>query len=136
IVLIPGEAGIGKTRLLHEAQTRARQDGLQVYHGRCREDVRFPYLPFVEALRTYTEQTPGKIEAALGIEAELIRHLLPSSEVFTSVASASMTAQAEQDRLRRFLAMSDAFLIMARRSPMLLAIDDLHWADPPSLDLL
>src|SRR5213596_1847018 len=57
VVLIPGEAGIGKTRHLHEVLALARQRGIQVYHGRCYEDVMLPYLPFVETLRAQLEQT-------------------------------------------------------------------------------
>jgi predicted ATPase len=42
VVLIPGEAGLGKTRLLHEVQALARRSGIQVYHGRCQENVFMP----------------------------------------------------------------------------------------------
>ncbi len=66
---------LGKTRLLHEVQALARRSGIQVYHGRCQEDVVLPYLPFVEALRMQLEQTPGEAEETSGTEAELMRQL-------------------------------------------------------------
>jgi tetratricopeptide (TPR) repeat protein len=135
VVLIPGEAGLGKTRLLHEVQALARRSGIQVYHGRCQEDVVLPYLPFVEALRTQLEQLPGVAEETSGTEAELIRQLLPRAVASTAVASAVTTAQADQDKLRLFLAVSRTLLTMAQSSPALFAVDDLHWADPSSLDL-
>jgi len=135
VVLLPGEAGLGKTRLLHEVQALARRSGIQVYHGRCQEDVLLPYLPFVEALRMQLEQTPGEAEETSGTEAELMRQLLPRTVVSTAVASASTTAQADQDKLRLFLAVSRTLLTIAQSSPALFAVDDLHWADPSSLDL-
>lgn len=136
VVLIPGEAGIGKTRLLHEVQGLARRRGMQVYHGRCHEDVMLPYLPFVEALRTQLEQHPGQAAEMRGTEAELIRQLLPRAVASPAVASAFTTAQADQDRLRLFLDVSRIFLTMAQGFPTFFAVDDLHWADPSSLDLL
>lgn len=136
VVLIPGEAGIGKTRLLHEVQGLARRRGMQVYHGRCHEDVMLPYLPFVEALRTQLEQHPGQAAEMPGTEAELIRQLLPRAVASPAVASAFTTAQADQDRLRLFLDVSRIFLTMAQGFPTFFAVDDLHWADPSSLDLL
>lgn len=136
VVLVPGDAGIGKTRLLHEVQTMARQGGYQSYHGRCHEDVMLPYLPFVEALHTQPEQTPEDLEDTLGTESELMRQFLSPSGVLTPMVNVSTTAQADQERLRLFLAMSRSFLTLAQRSPVLFAVDDLHWADPSSLDLL
>jgi tetratricopeptide (TPR) repeat protein len=136
VVLVPGDAGIGKTRLLHEVQTMARQGGYQSYHGRCYEDVMLPYLPFVEALHTQPEQTPEDLEDTLGTESELVRQFLSPSGVLTPMVNVSTTAQADQERLRLFLAMSSSFLTLAQRSPVLFAVDDLHWADPSSLDLL
>lgn len=136
VVLIPGEAGIGKTRLLREVQALARQRGMQVYHGRCHEDMMVPYLPFVEVLRTQLEQTPVETEGTPGAEAEMMQQLLPPAVASPAGASALTTAQTDQDRLRLFLAVSRTFLTMAQGSPILFAVDDLHWADPSSLDLL
>jgi predicted ATPase len=136
VVLVPGDAGIGKTRLLHEVQIMARQCGYQSYHGRCYEDVMLPYLPFIEALHTQPEQTPEDVEDTHGTELELTRQLLSPAGALTPTVNVSTTAQADQERLRLFLAMSRSFLTMAQRSPVLFAVDDLHWADPSSLDLL
>ena len=123
VVLIPGEAGLGKTRLLHEVQALARRSGIQVYHGRCQEDVVLPYLPFVEALRTQLEQLPGVAAETSGTEAELIRQLLPRAVASTAVASAVTTAQADQDKLRLFLAVSRTLLTVAQSSPALFAVE-------------
>ncbi len=136
IVLIPGDAGIGKTRLLHEVQALARHNGMQVYHSRCHEDMTVPYLPFVETLRAQLAQLPATGEDALSPESAIIRQLLPQTVTLTAAASIFTTAQAEQDRLRLFLAVSQIFLTLARHTPTLFVVDDLHWADPSSLDLL
>jgi hypothetical protein len=61
LVLMPGEAGIGKSRLLLEVQAQARRRGVQVGLGRCYEDLTLPYLPFVGAWRTLIEQVPQDV---------------------------------------------------------------------------
>src|SRR5262245_38718039 len=70
--LIPGEEGIGKTRLLHEVRSIALRRNIQVCYGRCYEDLALPYLPFVEILRPYLEQLPQDMKQVLGADAELL----------------------------------------------------------------
>jgi predicted ATPase len=135
IVLIPGEAGIGKTRLLHEVRSIALRRGLQVCYGRCYEDLALPYLPFVEILRPHLEQLPADMQQALGADAEILVQLLYRAGRPLSTAELSTSAQTEQDKLQLFLAASHIIISLAQSRPMLFVMDDLHWADPPSLDL-
>jgi len=135
VLLLEGEAGLGKTRLLKEMRSAAENLGVRVYAGRFFEHLTVPYLPFIEALRMEIDQTPGQVQDSLDTDAELIRQLMPASTVFTSAASVSTTDQSEQERIRLFLAVSRAILRMAQRSPSFFVVDDLHWADPSSLDL-
>jgi hypothetical protein len=58
VVLLPGEAGIGKARLLQELRSDALRHGLQVGYGRGYEDPTLPYLPFVEILQALLDQSP------------------------------------------------------------------------------
>jgi class 3 adenylate cyclase/DNA-binding CsgD family transcriptional regulator/tetratricopeptide (TPR) repeat protein len=135
VVLIPGEAGIGKTRLLHEVRSIALHRGLQVCYGRCYEDLALPYLPFVEILRPHLEQLPKDMQQVLGADAEILGQLLHRAGRPLSTAELSTSAQTEQDKLQLFLAASHTIISLAQSRPMLFVMDDLHWADPPSLDL-
>ena len=89
VVLIPGDAGGGKTRLLQEVQSLAMDRGMSVCYGRCYEDLALPYLPFVEALRAQFEQAPEDVEHTLGADTEVIGQFLHHGGVPPPVASLS-----------------------------------------------
>ncbi|ETW92190.1 MAG: hypothetical protein ETSY1_44755 [Candidatus Entotheonella factor] len=131
IWLIQGEAGIGKTHLLKEIQSVAVTHGLQVYKGRCIEDLALPYLPFMESLFPHLEQSCDDAEALYEDDLAMIRHLRRGRPVSTPATP----EQVQQDKLRLFLSVSRATISLAQQSPALLMLDDLHWADQPSLDL-
>jgi AAA ATPase domain len=76
VVLIPGEAGIGKTRLLQELRSGALRRGLQVGYGRGYEDLILPYLPFIEVLHTLLDSLPDDLERTVGTDTEVIRWFL------------------------------------------------------------
>lgn len=135
VVLMPGEAGIGKTRLLHEVRSIAVRRGLQVCYGRCYEELALPYLPFVEILRPYLEQLPEEMQQVLGADREILGQLLHYAGRPLSPAGLYTSAQTEQDKLQLFLAASHTITRLAQSHPMLFVMDDLHWADPSSLDL-
>ena len=135
VLLLQGEAGLGKTRLLKEMRAGAESQGVRVYSGRFFEHLTVPYLPFVEALRTDLKQTLDPVKDTINTEVELMRQLFPSPAALRSVPSDSTTAQAEQERIQLFLAVSRAFLNMAQREATVFVVDDLQWADPSSLDL-
>ena len=134
IVLIQGDAGIGKTRLLYEARSIATRLGMQVCFGRCHEDLALPYLPFIEALRPQLERRPDEARQARGPDFETIRNLLYGGG---SVAAAGTPgpAQADHEKLQLLLAMGNAVVTLAQEGPVLVIIDDVHWADALSLDL-
>jgi class 3 adenylate cyclase/DNA-binding CsgD family transcriptional regulator len=135
LVLIPGEAGIGKTRLLQELRSVPQRYGAQIGYGRCYEDLTLPYLPFVGILRALLERIPPDVERLLGADVGLIRRLLDRGGPTADATIPSTPAEADRDKLRLFLAVSRATVTLAQRSPILLAVDDLHWADRLSLDL-
>jgi class 3 adenylate cyclase/tetratricopeptide (TPR) repeat protein/type II secretory pathway predicted ATPase ExeA len=135
LVLIAGESGIGKTRLLHELRAEALRGGVRVGYGRCYEDLALPYLPFIEAWRALREQISAEVERLLGRDGEVIARLLQPSEAAVQTAGSAAAGQGDQAKLRLFLAVSGAILALARHQPLLFVIDDLHWADRPSLDL-
>jgi DNA-binding SARP family transcriptional activator len=117
IVLVGGEPGIGKTRLLTELARRRHAAGALVLFGRCSEEPLAPYQPFVEALAPLV--APG--------DAELAPLLAPEAVPDGGEAL-------DGARWRLFEAV--AHRLSATGAPVLLAIDDLHWADQATLLLL
>jgi class 3 adenylate cyclase/tetratricopeptide (TPR) repeat protein len=135
VVLIQGEAGMGKTRLLNEMRSVALHRGVQVCYGRCYEDLTLPYLPFAEALCAQLEQALEDVARSLGTDAAIIAQLLCHPGETTPAVSPSMATQADQEKLQLLLAVSRAIIRLAQRGPTLFVLDDLHWADQPSLEL-
>jgi len=135
VVLVQGEAGIGKTRLLHEAMTIARRLGMDVSLGRCYEDLTLPYLPFHEILLPRLEQLPEDARVSLGIDGQTIGQLLHRAGTLSPEARPVLAGQADHEKLQLFLAVGHATIKFAQRRPMLFVVEDLHWADRMSLDL-
>src|SRR5438270_9597319 len=135
-VLVVGEAGIGKTRLATEFVAWARAQGAEVLSGHAFEmGGRLPYQPLVEALRPRleAENAPEDLLEDLWL-AELSR-LLPELRV----RYPDLPAPTEDEltaKMRLFEAVARLFDALAYRSPLVLLLDDLHWADQASLDLL
>lgn len=136
VVLIQGEAGIGKTRLLQEAMSIARRLRMEICFGRCYEDLALPYLPFVEYLLPQLEQMPEDARRSIGADFQLITQLLHRAETLPPEARPSLAGQADQEKLQLFLAVGHATVRFAQSRPMLFVVEDLHWADRLSLDLL
>ncbi len=135
LVLIQGDAGVGKTRLLKQIRSVALRHDINACYGRCYEDLVLPYLPFVESLFAQLQQMPGDVQDALGADMELINHFLHRDSEAPPTTSPSLSAQVEQDTMRLFLALSRATIKLAQNYPQLLSVDDLQWTDRSSLDL-
>jgi transcriptional regulator with XRE-family HTH domain/tetratricopeptide (TPR) repeat protein len=131
LIEVVGESGIGKTRLVAEM---ARDIGrFTVAWGRCSQDNLGSYLPFIEIIRHLSDQlSDAELKALLGGQGELTR-LMP--ELSTRIDALSLPARAEADSEQRMLfeAVSG---FLSHWCPMVLVLDDLHWADTASLSLL
>ncbi|MET8829278.1 AAA family ATPase [Streptomyces sp. NPDC004610] len=130
-VLVAGDAGVGKTRLLEEIAGRAARDGMTVLTGHCVDlgDVGLPYLPFTEIL--------GALAADERFAPVLAAH--PAAERLLGAGAADEPNAAERSgggRLRLFEGMAALLAEVAERAPLLLVLEDLHWADQSSRDLL
>ncbi|MBI3245044.1 MAG: AAA family ATPase [Deltaproteobacteria bacterium] len=136
VVLLRGEAGIGKTRLLKEALSIAAALGFETCQGRCLEDVALPYLPFVQSLLTRLGTFADAESLLLSEDLTTIKRLLFSPPTLTDAPSVASSERVDEEKRRLFLAVSRAVLQFVQGHPLLVAIDDLHWADQPSLDLL
>ncbi|HJY84750.1 MAG TPA: ATP-binding protein, partial [Candidatus Binatia bacterium] len=135
VVLIRGDVGAGKTRLLKEVRPLAGRHGLEVCYGRCYEEIVLPYLPFVESLLVQLADMPEEVVRTLGANAEVIRLFLERVGTAPSTAGLIQSAETDQDTLRLYLALTRATIALAQRRPIVLILDDLHWADRSSLDL-
>jgi len=130
LLLIQGDAGIGKTRLVRELRALAGARGINLCYGRGYEDLTLPYLPLAESLLAWLVSDEGR--GLVGADADIIAPLLRGG----ADTGSSPSVQSDQDKLRVFLAVSRATIRLARSRPTLLVIDDLHWADRSSLELL
>jgi DNA-binding CsgD family transcriptional regulator len=135
-VLIMGEAGIGKSRLVAEVAVAADRDGAIVLVGHCDEEALVPYQPVVEAATALVETMP---DHAL---AEVVRHsgvellrLFPGLARFAAPDPVDDAATPEASRYRLFEGMA-GLVAAARDAPLVLALEDLHWADPLTLQLI
>jgi class 3 adenylate cyclase/tetratricopeptide (TPR) repeat protein len=138
LVMLVGEPGIGKTRLSEEIGVYARLRGLQVLRGNCHEtEAGLPYLPFVEALRDYVLGKPeDELRSELGEGASDVAKLVSEIRQRLPDLPESRPAEGEQERYRLFESVVGFLLGAARANPLLLVLDDLHWADRPTLLLL
>ena len=137
-VLISGEPGIGKTRLAAEIAAHARaREGIVLY-GRCDDGLSAPAQPFAEALGAYIAACPvDELRVELGARAGDLVQLLPelAARLPGGVAEPA-PAEPEIQRLRTLEAAAALLDAAAEAAPMLLVLDDLHWADDLSLLLL
>jgi tetratricopeptide (TPR) repeat protein len=138
LVLVAGEAGIGKTRLAGELAERARSLGAGVLWGRCWEGEGVPaFWPWIQALRDHTgRQDPGLLRAELGDGAADVALLLPGLAERLGELPPGPPLEPEQARFRLFDAVAGLLKRAGDSQPLLLILDDLHWADRSSLSLL
>jgi predicted ATPase/class 3 adenylate cyclase len=132
-VLLAGEAGMGKTRLAGEVSRRARKLGCEVLWGSCSEaELSLPYLPLVEALGNYlTKRDVDEVRALLGGAATELGQLFP--QLAEGPVAAGDPAQA---KLRLFEATVALLALPAREQGILLVVEDVHWADSSTRELL
>ena len=140
LVLISGEPGIGKTRCAEAFADVAEDQGALVLWGRCREEAGAPpYWPWVQILRSYVDSSSlDEVRLNMGTAAKDIAALVP--ELLDSSHQTQQTHSAAADaisaRFRTFDAVRHFFHQATQQVPITLVLDDLHWADAPSLSLL
>ena len=120
VVLVSGEAGIGKTRLLNWLRQQAEEQKVSLHLGRCREIAGAPpFWPWLSAL-----------SGALGTDSDIVTRLGGGGD------SADFEELSEAAQFRLFDAFSNAFRELTSDSPRIVILEDIHWADAASLRLL
>jgi DNA-binding CsgD family transcriptional regulator/Cdc6-like AAA superfamily ATPase len=122
VLLVSGDAGVGKTHLV---QAVAEDSDALVLEARATQGAAIPYGGIVAALRAYLRACPD----GLGEPGPLRQHLAPILPELGTPAAVS-------DRATLFEAVHDAFATLSRDRPVLLVLDDLHWSDEATLELL
>lgn len=137
MVLVAGEPGIGKTRLAAELAARVVDHGGIALHGWCDEDLGSPYQPWAQALGAYVRASAAEdIEAnTTGIVADLTR-LVPELATRFPNAAPTTSVDPESERARLFDAVDILVERVSAQRPVLFVLDDVHWADRPTLGLL
>jgi DNA-binding CsgD family transcriptional regulator len=141
VALLSGEAGVGKSRLVAEVKTSAEREGFLLLQGNCfQADRAFPYAPFLDLLRSSFSGSSrlSRHHDLIPFEQEL-SGLLPDATPLIPerpplLLSSSLDPQQEQRRL--FALLLQFFTEQATRQPLLFILEDLHWSDETSLELL
>lgn len=138
LLLFEGEAGIGKSRMLEECERHAVTADFEVHRGTCLEgEGTPPYLPWRQILRNLVDQRgPEQVQdAAPNATADLLTIEPRLRDIFWSEAPPP-TIAGQQAAFRLAESMSLLLTKLAMDRPLFLSIDDLHWADNGSLELM
>ncbi len=137
LLLVTGEPGIGKSRLLQAGMEQAQAQGWKVLSGGChRRSGQEPYAPFLGALTTsLRQQTPAQQRVSLEGCSWLVR-LLPELAEGSDLPRPGWRLPAEQERRLMFTAVGRYLANAGGPAGTLLVLDDLHWAGADALDLL
>ena len=137
VVVLGGEAGSGKSRLVREFAAGAAEDGVRVLYGACDSVLRTPYRPFAEALEQLVRALPPEeLRAALGVSGGELTRLLPDLAARAGGLAPPPEADADTERHRLHTAVAELLAGVTRSRPALLVLEDLHWADGATLLLL
>ena len=131
-VFVSGEAGMGKTALIAQFARGVHSRGAVVLFGHADEDLGVAYQPWIEVFKTLTRDgDPGLVEALPAAQRSALARLVP-----VVGADGARVADPETERLLLFEGATELLVAASKQSPVLVVLDDLHWADTASSQLL
>ena len=138
MVLIGGEPGVGKTRLVEQVLATAQRRRCLALTGRCYEtEGTPPFMPFIETLEHYTRRVqPGALRTALGEAAPELARLMPDLRRLIPDMPAPLGLPPEQQRYYLFKQYAEFLDRACRVTPLVVLLDDLQWADDATVQLL
>ena len=145
VVFVGGEPGVGKTRLVAEAASALREHGAAVLWGACREDLDIPYRPFVAILEQALDQAspdalreipPDAAAPLLRLTAKASRHWPGAAEPARGEGESHPGPGSGRSPHVLFDALLRVLLAVAEQRPLVLVLEDLHWAPEPTLAML
>ena len=137
-LLISGEAGIGKSRMVRTLVEHARDQGFVALTGACFEtDRAHPFAPVLDLVRVLASVTSPALAAHyFAPAASDLVSLFPELQSIFAGSEARRSLGPEDDRRRLFQSFSESMQLLGRRQPLLLVIEDVHWSDDATLDLV
>ncbi len=138
LVMLVGEPGIGKSRMIEEFTEHALSDGAAVLFGACFEGEWVPpFAPFADAIDGYAKEAAVEaLQADLGHGASAIARLAPALRDRLPDLAEPAPLQPDEERLRLLDAVSQFLIATSERTPLVLVLDDLHWADKGTIAML
>lgn len=129
-LFISGEAGSGKTRLVAEFLKTIKKEEIMVLSGWCLSDAAIPYFPFVEAFESYMPTNDSESLSVIGQRASLKSWLWEAHQIGESNQEPRLWKE------RAFHGVTRELLLLSAKKPLVLILEDVHWADSASLALL
>ena len=139
MVMLVGEPGIGKTRTSEVFRTYADLRGAKVLWGRCHEAGGMPpYWPWIQAIRSYVKECSAqRLSSEMGSGGGVIAELISDvGEKLPDLSKPVALDNDESSRFRLFDAMTTFLKSVSEAQPLVIVLDDLHWADTPTLKFL
>jgi DNA-binding CsgD family transcriptional regulator len=137
VTLLCSEAGVGKSRLVAETKAYASAQDFLLLQGNCfQTDLSCPYAPLLDLLRSCATLFTATISSDLAPFARELHQLLPDVVPLPPDPVLPSSLDPEQEKRRLFAALAQFFTDQAKRQPLLLVIEDIHWSDNISLEFL